>query len=67
MHDHDYGEGHDEHGHHKEKHGHHKELWQAFKDESMPADERVQKLGEFKGIFTKKIEKIDTLISKLKK
>ena len=60
MLDHDCGEGHDEHGHHKE-------LWQAFKDESMPADERVQKLGELKGIFTKKIEKIDTLISKLKK
>ena len=33
-------EAHGEHG----KHGHHKELWQAFKDENMPADERIAKL-----------------------
>lgn len=55
-------EAHGEHG----KHGHHKELWQAFKDESMPADERIAKLEELKGVFAKKIEKIESLIAQLK-
>ena len=55
-------EGHGEHG----KHEHHKELWQAFKDENMPADERIAKLEELKGIFTKKIEKIESVIAQLK-
>ena len=50
----------------KEKHDHKKELWQAFKDESMPAEERIAKLEELKGHLAKKIEKIDGIIAGLK-
>ncbi|TET38031.1 MAG: hypothetical protein E3J72_04160 [Planctomycetota bacterium] len=54
------GSDHDKHGEHK------KELWKAFKDESMPKDERIQKLEELKGVLTRKIEKIETTIAELK-
>lgn len=55
---------------HKEGHGeegHHHKWGQAFKDESMPAEERIKLLEEKKEFLTKKLGKVDALIAELKK
>jgi hypothetical protein len=48
-----------------------KERWhkwkQAFEDDSMPAEERIRLLEEKKGFLVKKLEKIEALLSELKK